>query len=32
MSFNELNSIAHYIMHQLSGVNLISDGVQETKD
>lgn len=29
MSFNELNSVEHYIIHQLSGVNLNSDSVQE---
>jgi type I restriction enzyme R subunit len=31
MSFTELNSVEHYIIHQLSGVNLNSDGVQESK-
>ena len=31
MAFNELNSVEHYIIHQLSGVNLNADGVQETK-
>lgn len=29
MSFNELNSVEHYIIHQLSGVNLNSNIVQE---
>ena len=29
MSFNELNSVEHYIIHQLSGVNLNSNTVQE---
>lgn len=31
MSFNELNSVEHYIIHQLSGVNLNSKGVAEGK-
>lgn len=35
MSFNELNSVEHYIIHQLSGVNLNSkeceSGVQNTQ-
>ncbi len=31
MSFNELNSIEHYIIHQLSGVNLNASGVAEGK-
>jgi type I restriction enzyme R subunit len=29
MPFNELNSVEHYIIHQLSGVNLNANGVQE---
>lgn len=29
MSLNELNSVEHYIIHQLSGVNLNSKEVQE---
>ena len=29
MSFDELNSVEHYIIHQLSGVNLNSNIVQE---
>ncbi len=29
MAFNELNSVEHYIIHQLSGVNLNARGVQE---
>ena len=29
MGFNELNSVEHYIIHQLSGVNLNSFEVQE---
>jgi type I restriction enzyme R subunit len=29
VSFNELNSIEHYIIHQLSGVNLNTNEVQE---
>src|SRR4030042_6925745 len=31
MTFNELNSVEHYIIHQLSGVNLNANGVQESK-
>jgi len=31
MSFNELNSVEHYIIHQLSGVNLNANGAQEDK-
>lgn len=31
MSFNELNSVEHYIIHQLSGVNLNASGVAEGK-
>lgn len=31
MSFNELNSVEHYIIHQLSGVNLNTTGVAEGK-
>ncbi|WP_339880609.1 HsdR family type I site-specific deoxyribonuclease [uncultured Algoriphagus sp.] len=31
MSFTELNSVEHYIIHQLSGVNLNSNGAQESK-
>lgn len=31
MGFNELNSVEHYIIHQLSGVNLNSNEVQEPK-
>jgi|694.fasta_scaffold08150_2 type I restriction enzyme R subunit len=31
MSFNELNSVEHYIIHQLSGVNLNYTGVAEGK-
>ncbi len=31
MAFNELNSVEHYIIHQLSGVNLNSNNVQEPK-
>jgi len=31
MAFNELNSVEHYIIHQLSGVNLNASGVQEGK-
>jgi len=31
MAFNELNSIEHYIIHQLSGVNLNASGVAEGK-
>lgn len=29
MTFNELNSVEHYIIHKLSGVNLNTSGVQE---
>jgi type I restriction enzyme R subunit len=29
MTFNELNSVEHFIIHQLSGVNLNADGVAE---
>lgn len=29
MGFNELNSVEHYIIHQLSGVNLNSEAVHE---
>ena len=31
MGFNELNSVEHYIIHQLSGVNLNSNEAQEPK-
>jgi chorismate-pyruvate lyase len=31
MAFNELNSVEHYIIHQLSGVNLNSNELQESK-
>ena len=31
MAFNELNSVEHYIVHQLCGVNLNAGGVQEPK-
>jgi len=31
MAFNELNSVEHYIIHQLSGVNLNANGVKEGK-
>ena len=31
MAFNELNSVEHYIIHQLSGVNLNAKGVQESQ-
>ena len=31
MSFNELNSVEHYIIHQLAGVNLNSGRAQEAK-
>lgn len=31
MSFTELNSVEHYIIHQLSGVNLNNNGAQESK-
>ncbi len=29
MSFNELNSVEHYIIHQLTGVNLNSTQVHD---
>jgi len=29
MGFNELNSVEHYIIHQLSGVNLNITGAQD---
>ena len=29
MTFNELNSVEYFIIHQLSGVNLNADGVAE---
>jgi len=32
MPFNELNSVEHYIIHQLSGVNLNASGVQASID
>jgi len=32
MAFNELNSVEHYIIHQLSGINLNNDGVAEPED
>ena len=31
MSFNELNSVEHYIIHQLSAVNLNDSNVAEPK-
>lgn len=31
MAFNELNSVEHYIIHQLSGVNLNDNGTEESK-
>ncbi len=31
MAFNELNSVEYYIVHQLSGVNLNKDAVEESK-
>jgi type I restriction enzyme R subunit len=31
VSFNELNSVEHYIVHQLCGVNLNAAGLQEPK-
>jgi type I restriction enzyme R subunit len=31
MEFNELNSVEHYIIHQLSGVNLNSKVAQDTQ-
>jgi type I restriction enzyme R subunit len=32
MGFNELNSVEHYIIHQLSGSNLNSTALQEPKE
>jgi type I restriction enzyme R subunit len=32
MSFNELNSVEHYIIHQLCGVNLNNNTIAEPKD
>lgn len=32
MGFNELNSVEHYIIHQLSGVNLNSDVSLDRKE
>ncbi|MBI6117958.1 type I restriction endonuclease subunit R [Salegentibacter maritimus] len=32
MAFNELNSVEHYIIHQLSGVNLNKDGAAEPEE
>lgn len=32
MSFNELNSVEHYIIHQLSGVNLNSNDVHDPSE
>ncbi len=32
MSFNELNSVEHFIVHQLTGVNLNSNTVSDTKN
>jgi type I restriction enzyme R subunit len=32
MAFNELNSVEHYIIHQLSGVNLNDQSALEPKD
>ena len=32
MSFNELNSVEHYIIHQLTNVNLNSPNIQEPKE
>ena len=29
MAFNEVNSVEHYIIHQLTGVNLNSNTVQD---
>ena len=29
MAFNELNSVEHYIIHQLSGINLNTNEAQE---
>ncbi len=31
MSFNELNSVEHFIINQLSGVNLNCNELQESK-
>ena len=31
MGFNELNSVEHYIIHQLTGVNLNSNEVAESQ-
>ena len=31
MAFNKLKSVEHYIIHQLSGVNLNSNEAQEPK-
>ena len=31
MAFNELNSVEHYIIHQLSGMNLNASGAQEAQ-
>jgi type I restriction enzyme R subunit len=31
MGFNELNSVEHYIIHQLSGANLNNGFVEEPK-
>lgn len=31
MAFNELNSVEHYIIHQLSGVNLNTPNVEESR-
>ena len=31
MTFNELNSVEHFIISQLSGINLNNDGVDESK-
>ncbi|WP_262888103.1 hypothetical protein [Cyclobacterium roseum] len=31
MGFNDLDSVEHYIIHQLGGVNLNASGVQEEK-
>ena len=30
MSFTELNSVEHYIIHQLSGINLNDENISET--
>ena len=32
MAFNELNSVEHYIIHELSGVNLNADNVPEISE